>query len=1780
MASVFGGTPDTQLLGVVYADLNGNGIKDGGDDGLADWTVFLDLNRNGVQDPDADGDMEPSVQTGVDGKYKFTRLLPNTYRVSEIVAGGWTPTSPQSLDVVVQTDQETKADFFNFRGGRILGTVWNDLNADGERATDPGTGEFLDPGLPGWTVFLDLNADEFLDPGEPSTLTNAHGEYAFANLPVADYEVTEILPEGWDIPPGFDNKQTASVVSGADVVQDFANFSTSHGTIVGTIWNDLNFDGDRATDLVTGAFTEPGLAGWTVFLDLDYDGLPGELEPAAVTDANGDYSFASVLAGVYQLVEVLPEGWGPSPGFGTQQTVTVFGGETSAANDFANVTTLNGSIRGTVWNDANRNGIRDVDLTGAFTEPGLANWTIYLDLNGNGVAEAGEPTALTDVNGQYVFMDLQVGDYKVHEVLPTGWEVAIGYNDNQTVTVFSGMESIAPDFANFNLSAIVLGSVSGTVWNDLDGDGVRDVDPISGAFTDPGLAGWTVYADLNGNGVLDGAEPSATSAADGAYTISGLQPGSVSIVLQTAAMWRPTNPASARYIVPLRNGEHATGFDFGSAARNEAIIRGTVFADSNKNGVRDAGEAGLADITVYLDLNNNGALDASEPRMMTSPDQFFTPAVDEAGSYSFTHLAAGTYRVRFILPVTLSATPAAQLEQVVTLVPGQDRSGVDCAAVYRRNEIHGFVYDDLNRNHLRDPGEPGIGGITVYVDLDRDDVPDPTEPTTVTAADGSFSFLDLGPGAYVVRVLHGPEYEGTSPTTTGGTLWPPGVSNPAVGNVSPLSITRSLSDGESYRQTVSITLPNSGALTNLVDVFLLFDDTGSFVNNSPIVRAAFPAIMTQLQASLPGIDLGFGVGRFEEYANYAFEYATGRPFVLNQPIVAASTPGYQAAIQAALNRTTPGYGGDQPETDLEALYQLVTGLGFDGNNNGSVLDSGRAGLAATQLNPGNSGDVPPFSSFQPDPASSVLPPAGTVGGGGFRTGALPIILTATDTGFAYQPKGETTITGVGGLTLPLSAFTQTSRPDTPYGAGAGIQQTITALNALGALVIGLGTNPQPNLDPRQGLEAISRMTGAINRSAATIANGTPDPIAPGDPMYFEIASGFATSVANGVVAAIQNAVTNVAVNITVKASDPRVHIINHTGTALGVIGGQTAAFDVEFIGDGIPHRFDLQFVREGTNVVLGSIPVVLGTPIPGDHYDFEDLDDGQISSSSEFGIHLVPVAPPNVAPSFTKGADQTVPANSGPQTVTNWATAISPGPPSESSQLVNFIVTNNNAALFSVQPAVAADGVLTFTPTTDAFGIATVTVQLHDNGGTANGGVDTSAPQTFTIQVNDLPKASAGGPYFLGLGTEVLLDASASSDVNSPAGDSIVSYAWDLNGDGLYDDLATANPLAIVPYASVAGLGLGVHDIGVRVADTLGLTGDARTTLNILSGTVPGTAGNDTVRIAVDPAKPGRVNVFLAGPGQPATYSVVLSQIAQWTFDGGDGDDTFTIDFSQGNPLPADGLDYRGGTAPSGNTLRVVGTADSDTATVTLGRLVFSNASMTSSALLTNVDRLSFDLAGGADSLIVSAGTVVIDTATAVPRGASLSIGAGATVALRAVQGAAAVSPARPAVTSAAIAAAAAPTAAAATGPLVPAASGAVPAAASGIAVAPAARLTAALDTRDAAVPLLDAAAVPGPAGASSPPATPLKPALSLLDAAVAGRTRGPEAASRKSALTGPANKNAVDRILGTRTAPRGLTDTNWLAAVCAAAQAKSPRAGAGLAAHALLSLLAQLDQP
>ena len=56
------------------------------------------------------------------------------------------------------------------------------------------------------------------------------------------------------------------------------------------------------------------------------------------------------------------------------------------------------------------------------------------------------------------------------------------------------------------------------------------------------------------------------------------------------------------------------------------------------------------------------------------------------------------------------------------------------------------------------------------------------------------------------------------------------------------------------------------------------------------------------------------------------------------------------------------------------------------------------------------------------------------------------------------------------------------------------------------------------------------------------------------------------------------------------------------------------------------------------------------------------------TGGSESKTFVLTINPVNDAPSFTKGADQTTNEDAGAQTVNNWATNISAGPPDESTK--------------------------------------------------------------------------------------------------------------------------------------------------------------------------------------------------------------------------------------------------------------------------------------------------------------------------------------------------------------------------------------------------------------------------------------------------------------------------------------------------------------------------------
>jgi hypothetical protein len=120
-------------------------------------------------------------------------------------------------------------------------------------------------------------------------------------------------------------------------------------------------------------------------------------------------------------------------------------------------------------------------------------------------------------------------------------------------------------------------------------------------------------------------------------------------------------------------------------------------------------------------------------------------------------------------------------------------------------------------------------------------------------------------------------------------------------------------------------------------------------------------------------------------------------------------------------------------------------------------------------------------------------------------------------------------------------------------------------------------------------------------------------------------------------------------------------------------------------------------------------------------------------------VVAVRVTPVNDPPAVSVTGNLALANDARPREISSFATFLPGGGADEATQQVaEYIVTNDNAALFRSPPAIDKQGVLRFQQAAPLrSGVATVTVKVRDDGGTANGGNDTSEPVTFTLTLGD-----------------------------------------------------------------------------------------------------------------------------------------------------------------------------------------------------------------------------------------------------------------------------------------------------------------------------------------------------------------------------------------------------------------------------------------------------------
>jgi PKD repeat protein len=168
-------------------------------------------------------------------------------------------------------------------------------------------------------------------------------------------------------------------------------------------------------------------------------------------------------------------------------------------------------------------------------------------------------------------------------------------------------------------------------------------------------------------------------------------------------------------------------------------------------------------------------------------------------------------------------------------------------------------------------------------------------------------------------------------------------------------------------------------------------------------------------------------------------------------------------------------------------------------------------------------------------------------------------------------------------------------------------------------------------------------------------------------------------------------------------------------------------------------------------------------------------------------------------------------------------------------------------------------------------GTYTVTLTVEDD----DGDQDTETKVSYINVGNAAPAANAGGPYEGNEGSAITLDASGSSD---PASDPL-TYAWDLDDDGAYDD-------AIGLSVSNTWPSDGVYTVTVMVEDTGGLT-DTNSALVTVNDVAPDV---DFTAVPLSGTEPLIVDFTDASTPGP-------DGITAWRWDFGDGESS-----SEDNP--------------------------------------------------------------------------------------------------------------------------------------------------------------------------------------------------------------------------------------------------------------------------------------
>ncbi len=320
-------------------------------------------------------------------------------------------------------------------------------------------------------------------------------------------------------------------------------------------------------------------------------------------------------------------------------------------------------------------------------------------------------------------------------------------------------------------------SIGNYVWEDTNGNGIQDTG-------ENGIDNVTVELyDSSDNLVA-----TATTSGGGYYHFTHLFPGDYYVKFYAPTGYAFTaqdqgtddtadsdaNPTTGKTAVTtLTEGEDDLTWDAG--LYRPVTIGDYVWEDMNGNGIQDDGSTGISGVTVNLYYAG------PDGTFGTSDDDSFSTTTGLTGNYSFTNLPPGNYKVEFVTPAGYVITFQDQGTDDAQDSDADRTSGMTApfsvdsgqsdltrdAGMYRPVSIGDWVWEDTDGDGVQDVGETGIDGVP----LELYDSSNNLISTTTSAGGGYYSFDNLPPGTYTVKVpgTHG-SYVHTTPTSQTRTL--------------------------------------------------------------------------------------------------------------------------------------------------------------------------------------------------------------------------------------------------------------------------------------------------------------------------------------------------------------------------------------------------------------------------------------------------------------------------------------------------------------------------------------------------------------------------------------------------------------------------------------------------------------------------------------------------------------------------------------------------------------------------------------------------------------------------------------------------------------------------------------------------------------------------------------------------------------------------------------------------------------------------------------------------